>query len=60
MARIFIQEKDDGFYVRTYKGIVKGPYSTYKLANASTLSFIKYPRKSPRKKSVRKSLRRSK
>lgn len=52
MARIFIREKPNGFYVMTYKGVQSGPYKTYAAANKSTTSLVrpKSKRKSPSRK----------
>ena len=62
MARIFIREKPDGFYVMTYKGPVRGPFPTYAAASASGPSLHKSPTRSRRrspKRSKRKSPKRS-
>lgn len=36
MARTFIREKKNGFYVMTYRGPVSGPYRSYRMARSST------------------------
>jgi hypothetical protein len=36
MARVFIREKSNGFYVMTYRGVVAGPFATYAQARSST------------------------
>lgn len=40
MARVFIREEPSGFYVRTYKGLVAGPFKTYAAAKRSTTGSI--------------------
>ena len=58
MARIFIREKPDGFYVMTYKGAVRGPFPTYAAASASGPLQHKSPTRSTRKRRSPKRSRR--
>lgn len=44
MARVFIVAKANGYYVRTYRGIVAGPFLTYDEAKQATPSQIHYKR----------------
>ena len=57
MARIFVQETSNGFYTRTYKGKIDGPFKTYNQAKKSTTGYYSY-KKSRNSRKARKTIKR--